>query len=51
MSESRYPEWQKRFQDALAETDEQELPETIILVEGKICQRLQLVSASCDHHE
>jgi hypothetical protein len=50
VSELKYPEWQKLYQDALVETDKKKLEAKIHLAEWKIFQRLQTVSADSDHH-
>jgi hypothetical protein len=51
MSELRYPEWQKPYQEALLETDKQKLQGKIHLAEWKIFRRLQSISADSNHHE
>jgi hypothetical protein len=51
MSELRYPEWQKSYQEALLELDKQKLEAKIHLAEWKIFKRLQTISADSDHHE
>jgi hypothetical protein len=50
VSELRYPEWQKPYQEALLETDKQQLEAKIHFAEWKIFQRLQTISADSDHH-
>jgi hypothetical protein len=50
VSELKYQEWQKPYQDALLETDKKKLETKIHLAEWKIFQRLQTVSADSDHH-
>ena len=50
MSELRYPEWQKSYQEALLEADKEKLEAKIHLAEWKIFQRLQTISADSDHH-
>jgi hypothetical protein len=50
VSELKYPEWQKPYQDALLERDTNNLEAKIHLAEWKIFQRLQTVSADSDHH-
>ncbi len=51
MSELRYPEWQKPFQDAISETDKQKLQAKVLLAEWRIYQRLQAISTNGDHFE
>ena len=50
MSELRYPEWQKPYQEALLEGDPEKLEAKIHLAEWKIFQRLQTISSDSDHH-
>jgi hypothetical protein len=51
MSELRYPEWQKPFDDAISETDKQKLQAKVLFAEWKIYQRLEAISTNGDHAE
>ena len=51
MGELKYPDWQRPYQEALLETDEQKLREKIHLAEWKVFQRLQQISADANHRE
>jgi hypothetical protein len=51
MSEFRYPEWQKPFQDALSETEKQKLQAKVVFAEWRIYRRLQAISANGDDLE
>ena len=51
MSDLRYPEWQKSFQAALSESDNQKLQAKVLIAEWKIYRRLQELSANDDHPE
>ena len=51
MRDFRYPEWQKSFQDALSEPDNQKLQAKVLVAEWKIYRRLEEISTNGDHHE
>jgi hypothetical protein len=49
MNELRYPEWQKPYQEALLESDNQKLRAKILFAEWKIYQRMEAISSNGDH--
>jgi hypothetical protein len=51
MNDLRYPEWQKPYQEALLESDNQKLRAKILFAEWKIYQRMEAISTNGDHYQ
>jgi hypothetical protein len=45
-----YPEWQKPYQEALLEVDDDKLAELLSAAQAAICKRLQAISGDSNHH-